>query len=96
MTDWSSLPTDINELYADLQAADQSGNEAAAAIIAKRINMVKNSTFRNMPNSMVEMGSKPENNVLPADRMDRIQQAANQGAISGAAASAENQRKKNK
>ncbi len=34
-------------------------------------NMVKNSTFRNMPNSMVEMGSKPENNVV----MNKIMKA---------------------
>jgi hypothetical protein len=37
------MPTDLNELYADLDQADREGNQEAAAIIAKRINMVQSS-----------------------------------------------------
>jgi len=60
------------------------------------IDMVKNSAFKNLPHSMVEMGSRPENNVLPANRMDARQQKANQPMINKLNKMSLKQRKENK
>lgn len=48
MMDWSKMPSDENELYRDLAAADAAGNAEAAAVIAKRINMVKSANAGNV------------------------------------------------
>lgn len=58
-------------------------------------NMVKNSAFKNLPSSMVKDAAKPENNVLPANRMDKFMQGANKAFISAVTKSAEKQRKEN-
>ena len=60
------------------------------------INMVKNSAFKNLPSSMVEDAAKPENNVLPANRMDARQQKANQPMIKKLNKESLKQRKENK
>jgi hypothetical protein len=60
------------------------------------IDMVKNSAFRNLPQSMVKEAAKPENNVLPANQMDKFMQRANKAFISAATKSAKKQRKENK
>ena len=60
------------------------------------IDMVKNSAFKNLPHSMVKEAAKPENNVLPANRMDKFMQGANKAFISAATKYAEKQRKENK
>ncbi len=57
--------------------------------------LIKNSTFKNMPHSMVEMGSRPENNVLPANQMDASQQKKNQPMINKLNRESEKQRKEN-
>ena len=38
--------------------------------------MISGSAFKNLPLSMVKDAAKPENNVLPANRMDALQQKA--------------------
>tara|TARA_R100001510_G_scaffold57393_1_gene65304 strand:+ start:278 stop:838 length:561 start_codon:yes stop_codon:yes gene_type:complete len=58
--------------------------------------MIKNSTFKNMPHSMVEMGSRPENNVLPANQMDKMEQKKNQPMTDMLNRESEKQRKENK
>jgi hypothetical protein len=58
--------------------------------------LVKNSVFRNLPSSMVKEAAKPENNVLPADRMDARQQKANQPMINKLNKMSLKQRKENK
>ena len=57
---------------------------------------ISGSAFRNLPSSMVKEAAKPENNVLPANRMDKFMQRANKAFISAATKSAEKQRKENK
>ena len=58
--------------------------------------LVKNSAFKNIPSSMVKDAAKPENNVLPANRMDKVMQRANKAFISAATKYAKKQRKENK
>ena len=60
------------------------------------IDMVKNSAFKNLPHSMVKEAAKPENNVLPANRMDARQQKANQPMINKLNKMSLKQRKENK
>ena len=57
---------------------------------------IAGSAFRNLPSSMVKEAAKPENNVLPANRMDARQQKANQPMINKLNKMSLKQRKKNK
>lgn len=74
----------------------------AAAVTAKSLSksalkgMISGSAFRNLPSSMVKEAAKPENNVLPADRMDARQQKANQPMINKLNKMSLKQRKENK
>jgi len=74
-----------------------AGGAAATKGITEGVQgMIKNSAFKNLPHSMVEMGSRPENNVLPANRMDARQQKANQPMINKLNKMSLKQRKENK
>ena len=57
---------------------------------------IAGSAFRNLPSSMVKDAAKPENNVLPANRMDASQQKANQPMINKLNKESLKQRKENK
>ena len=57
---------------------------------------IAGSAFRNLPSSMVKEAAKPENNVLPANRMDARQQKANQPMINKLNKMSLKQRKENK
>lgn len=57
---------------------------------------ISGSAFRNLPSSMVKEAMKPENNVLPANRMDAFQQKANQPMINKLNKESLKQRKENK
>jgi len=57
---------------------------------------ISGSAFRNLPSSMVKEAMKPENNVLPANRMDALQQKANQPMINKLNKESLKQRKENK
>lgn len=56
---------------------------------------IKDSAFRNMPHSMVEMASRPENNVLPANQMDKMEQKKNQPMTDMLNRESKKQRKEN-
>ena len=58
--------------------------------------MISGSAFKNLPLSMVKDAAKPENNVLPANRMDALQQKANQPMINKMNEMSLKQRKENK
>ena len=60
------------------------------------IDMVKNSAFKNLPHSMVKEAAKPENNILPANKMDRMEQMKNQRMINMLNRESKKQRKENK
>ena len=60
------------------------------------IDMVKNSAFKNLPHSMVKEAAKPENNILPANKMDRMEQIQNQRMINMLNRESKKQRKENK
>ena len=57
---------------------------------------ISGSAFRNLPSSMVKEAMKPENNVLPANRMDALQQKANQPMINKLNNMSLKQRRENK
>lgn len=57
---------------------------------------ISGSAFKNLPSSMVKEAMKPENNVLPANRMDARQQKANQPMINKLNKMSLKQRKENK
>tara|TARA_B100001094_G_scaffold327479_1_gene385791 strand:- start:147 stop:728 length:582 start_codon:yes stop_codon:yes gene_type:complete len=57
--------------------------------------LIKNSTFKNMPHSMVKEAAKPENNILPANQMDRMEQKKNQPMTNMLNRESEKQRKEN-
>jgi hypothetical protein len=83
--DWSKMPTDLDELYADLSDADIAGDDATAAIIAKRINMVQSATAGNV--RMDEEYNPAEKFLIGAGRgaMDLAQGAKQKALMAGEA-----------
>ena len=78
----------------DLEQNPKTGKMSIKGTPVK--DLVKNSAFRNLPSPMVEEAAKPENNVLPANRMDARQQKANQPMINKLNKMSLKQRKENK
>ena len=78
----------------DLKQNSKTGKMSIKGTPVK--DLVKNSAFKNLPSSMVKDAAKPENNVLPANRMDKVMQRANKAFISAATKYAKKQRKENK
>ena len=58
--------------------------------------LIKESAFRNLPKSMVDLASSPEHNILPANRMDAREQKVNQPMIKKLDKESLKQRKENK
>jgi len=56
---------------------------------------IKNSSFARLPINMVNEALKPENNILPANVLDKIQQKKNQRTINMLNRESEKQRKEN-
>jgi hypothetical protein len=56
---------------------------------------IKNSSFARLPIELVKEALKPENNVLPANEMDRMEQKKNQPMINKLNRESEKQRKEN-
>jgi len=56
---------------------------------------IKNSSFARLPYNMVNEALKPENNILPANVLDKIQQKKNQRTINMLNRESEKQRKEN-
>lgn len=78
----------------DLKQNSKTGKMSIKGTPVK--DLVKNSAFKNLPSSMVKDAAKPENNVLPANRMDARQQKANQPMINKLNKMSLKQRKENK
>ena len=56
---------------------------------------IKNSSFARLPYNMVKEALKPENNVLPANQMDKMEQNKNQSMINMLNRESKKQRKEN-
>lgn len=56
---------------------------------------IKNSSFKNLPLELVKEALKPENNILPANQMDRMEQKKNQPMTNMLNRESEKQRKEN-